>query len=166
MAQAGTAISRYLVTDLLAESGVRKRRYHKTCALGETALRNAQFEYIARVREAFAARDWPILSLDTTHKERLGNVDRGESYYGTTRRHVNDHDFPSAATGVVIPHGIYDVTQNHGYLTLGTAMIRLSLSATTSSGIGSASDNGAIHRPKPCGCSVMAEGQTIVVIRW
>lgn len=111
----------YLVTTFLAWCGFRKRRYHKTRALGETALRHAQFEHIARVREAFAERDWPILSLDTTKKERLGNFDRGESYYGTECRHVHDHDFPSAATGVVIPHGIYDVTRNHGYLTLGTS---------------------------------------------
>lgn len=121
MAQAGTVISRYLVTTLLAWCGFRKRRYRKTCALGETALRTAQFEHIARLREAFADRDWPILSLDTKKKERLGNFNRGESYYGMERRHVNDHDFPSAATGIVIPHGIYDVTRNHGYITLGTS---------------------------------------------
>jgi hypothetical protein len=32
-----------------------------------------------------------------------------------------DHDFPSLAEGVVIPHGIYDVQRNHGYVTLGTS---------------------------------------------
>jgi hypothetical protein len=32
-----------------------------------------------------------------------------------------DHDFPSLADGVVIPHGIYDLQQNHGYITLGTS---------------------------------------------
>jgi hypothetical protein len=69
----------------------------------------------------FAARDWPILSLDTKKKERLGSFDRGDAYYGREPRHVNDHDFPSAATGIVIPHGIYDVTRNHGYVTIGTS---------------------------------------------
>ena len=32
-----------------------------------------------------------------------------------------DHDFSSLAEGVVIPHGIYDVQRNHGYVTLGTS---------------------------------------------
>ena len=32
-----------------------------------------------------------------------------------------DHDFPSLARGVVIPYGIYDVTYNQGYVTLGTS---------------------------------------------
>lgn len=32
-----------------------------------------------------------------------------------------DHDFPSLAEGVVIPHGIDDVQRNHGYVTLGTS---------------------------------------------
>jgi len=34
---------------------------------------------------------------------------------------VNDHDFPSYAEGKVIPHGLYDINQNKGYITLGTS---------------------------------------------
>jgi Rhodopirellula transposase DDE domain len=34
---------------------------------------------------------------------------------------VFDHDFPTLAQGVVIPHGLYDVVQNIGYITLGTS---------------------------------------------
>ncbi len=119
LASCGRRISRYLVSNLLAFCGFRKRRYVKTRGLGHSDLRNAQFEHIAILREAFATRGLPILSVDTKKKELLGTFDRGESYYGTTRRQVNDHDFPSAATGVVIPHGVYDVTHHHGYLTLG-----------------------------------------------
>jgi hypothetical protein len=32
---------------------------------------------------------------------------------------VNDHDFSSLATGKVIPHGLYDINRNVGYMTLG-----------------------------------------------
>ena len=32
-----------------------------------------------------------------------------------------DHDFPSLAEGVVIPHGIYDLQRNHGDVNLGTS---------------------------------------------
>ena len=32
---------------------------------------------------------------------------------------MNDHDFQSSAAGVVIPHGIYDIKKNEGYMMLG-----------------------------------------------
>lgn len=32
---------------------------------------------------------------------------------------ANRHDFPSLADGVLVPHGIFDVTQNKGYISLG-----------------------------------------------
>ena len=34
---------------------------------------------------------------------------------------VYDHDFNSFSEGVVIPHGIYDLKRNEGYITLGTS---------------------------------------------
>jgi len=36
-------------------------------------------------------------------------------------RDVYDHSFPSYATGVVIPHGLYDGRENAAYLTIGTS---------------------------------------------
>ena len=32
-----------------------------------------------------------------------------------------DHDFNSVAEGIIIPHGIYDLTQNKGFLNIGTS---------------------------------------------
>ena len=32
-----------------------------------------------------------------------------------------DHDFQSLAQGMLVPHGIYDIKRNEGYLTLGTS---------------------------------------------
>jgi Rhodopirellula transposase DDE domain len=34
---------------------------------------------------------------------------------------VNDHDFFSSAEGIIVPHGIYDVKRNEGYIKLGTS---------------------------------------------
>jgi len=121
MAQEGIEISRYIASELLAFCRFRKRRYAKTQCLGHHDDREAQFQKIARFQDAFAACGLPILSIDTKKKERLGNFDRGECYYGRDQRRVNDHDFASASTGIVIPHGIYDVVGNHGYITLGTS---------------------------------------------
>ena len=50
----------------------------------------------------------------------IGNFFRDGKYYDFKHRKVNDHDFLSLAKGVVIPHGIYDIADNFGYLSLGT----------------------------------------------
>lgn len=34
---------------------------------------------------------------------------------------VQDHDWPSLATGVAIPHGLYDLSRNEGYIQIGTS---------------------------------------------
>lgn len=41
--------------------------------------------------------------------------------YTTEAIEVKDHDWPSLATGVAIPHGLYDLTLNLGYLQIGTS---------------------------------------------
>ena len=38
-----------------------------------------------------------------------------------TKQEVYDHSFPSYATGIVIPHGLYDGVRNAAYLTIGTS---------------------------------------------
>jgi hypothetical protein len=52
-------------------------------------------------------------------KELIGNfLSAGKLYTQETIR-VNDHDFPSCAEGKVVPHGLYDIHRNIGYMTLG-----------------------------------------------
>lgn len=89
--------------------------------LSEVEGRNDQFEKIASYRRLFASQGLPILSIDTKKKELLGNFSREGTAYATGERPANDHDFPSAAEGKIVPHGIYDVSDNTGYITLGTS---------------------------------------------
>ena len=51
----------------------------------------------------------------------IGKFFRNGKLYTQERIHVSDHDFRSAADGMAVPHGLYDVTRNIGYLTLGTS---------------------------------------------
>ena len=51
----------------------------------------------------------------------IGQFFRKGKLYTQERIHVNDHDFRSAADGIAVPHGLYDVTRNIGYLTIGTS---------------------------------------------
>lgn len=50
----------------------------------------------------------------------LGNFYRDGKIYCTQTVKVYDHDFNTFSDGVVIPHGIYDLKRNEGYITLGT----------------------------------------------
>lgn len=51
----------------------------------------------------------------------IGNFYRSGKLYAQERINVHDHDFPSLAEGKAIPHGLYDVYRNIGYVTIGTS---------------------------------------------
>jgi hypothetical protein len=83
--------------------------------------RNEQFEKIACLKGQYQAAGNPVISMDTKKKEYLGNFYRSGHLYTTAVIHTLDHDFTSLAEGVIIPHGLYDLTLNKGYITLGTS---------------------------------------------
>ena len=114
-------MSLYLVRQLLKERGYKRRKLHKVKCMGSVADRNEQFEYIADLKAAFLARGLPVLSIDSKKKELLGNFYRAGTHYAQAARQVYDHDFPSMAEGKIIPHGIYDLGKNYGYISLGTS---------------------------------------------
>ena len=83
--------------------------------------RDRQFRYIRRVKRLFLAAGWPIISVDAKNKELVG------PFYnkGRTWRQAADpvlaHDFLNDADGLAVPYGIYDVTNNQGYVYVGTS---------------------------------------------
>ena len=63
-----------------------------------------------------------MLSIDTKKKEDLGNLTRGEAILCTGKAlKVFDHDYSFLSTGKVIPHGIYDMKLNKGFLSIGSS---------------------------------------------
>ncbi len=64
----------------------------------------------------------PLISIDTKKKEVLGQLTRQQpvlSQAGPVE--VFDHDYPHLGNGKAIPHGIYDVKTNQGYVSLGNS---------------------------------------------
>jgi hypothetical protein len=59
-----------------------------------------------------------MVSIDTKKKELWGNCCRAGRLYTQAPVQAFDHDVRSAAHGVVIPHGLYDVTRNRGHVNL------------------------------------------------
>ena len=83
--------------------------------------RNAQFEFInARILD-FQERQQPVISVDTKKKENLGNYkNAGKEWQprGEPEK-VRAKDFPDKEKGKAIPYGVYDLTYNQGWVSVG-----------------------------------------------
>jgi Rhodopirellula transposase DDE domain len=110
-----------VVSQLLGRHRIGRRKAQKTLPLGRHACRDRQFQAIAAHRDAFMRSPDPIVSMDTKRKEFLGLLFRQGRLFTQKAKKALDHDFPSAARGVVYPHGFYDVKRNLGHLNLGTS---------------------------------------------
>ena len=99
--------------------GIGRRKLSKDLVLKEVDHRNDQFEKIARLKKYYLSRGYAVLSIDTKKKELLGPFYRSGDLYSEKTVKCYDHDFPSFATGKIVPYGIYDLQRNEGYLTIG-----------------------------------------------
>ena len=115
----GVETSRFIVHQLTKLKGFVKRKMSKTMTIKEVVNRDEQFQQISKTVAEFKQKGLPILSIDTKKKEFIGQFYRAGKSSCQAARKVYDHDFGSLAEGVVVPHGIYDVQQNKGYLSLG-----------------------------------------------
>jgi Rhodopirellula transposase DDE domain len=118
----GTPIGRHVASQLLRKHRYRTRKALKRKTMGPRHPdRNAQFENIARLKREYLAAGLPVISIDTKKKELLGDFFRDGAIETQATIEVNDHDFGSMGSGVVIPHGIYDVGRNRGFVHLNTS---------------------------------------------
>tara|TARA_B110000881_G_C18532257_1_gene493762 strand:+ start:120 stop:1346 length:1227 start_codon:yes stop_codon:yes gene_type:complete len=121
LAEKGFKVSRNIVRKLLKVNGYVKRKPLKNKAGGGHINRNAQFVRIAELRSLYEAKGNPVVSVDTKKKEAIGNLSREGKIYTTETIEVFDHDFPSLAEGVAVPHTIYDIKRNEATVNIGTS---------------------------------------------
>lgn len=117
----GFRVSPPVVAQLLRKHRLGRRKALKKRSFKHHPLSDRQFRNIARIRDEYERAGNPVFSVDTRKKELIGDLFReGRAY---TRKTVEtlDHDFPSLASGVVYPHGLYDVGRNRGHVNLGTS---------------------------------------------
>ena len=115
----GYDISRYFVRQILDSLGIRERSFYKDLPMKEVKNRDEQFQRISSIREEAEAVGLPIISIDTKKKEMIGNFKRDGKALCNGPLKSLDHDFSTFSDGQIVPHGIYDVTRNEGYMTLG-----------------------------------------------
>jgi hypothetical protein len=117
----GHDISLYHVRRLIKEAGFKARSFRKDIPMRKVEGRDAQFEKIGMVRRFCTEHGIPVISIDTKNKELVGNFKRPGSVLCTAAPRAFDHDFATFSKGTIVPHGIYDVASNTGYLTIGTS---------------------------------------------
>ena len=117
----GIHVSTGVVRKLLWKHKYRRRKAQKKQTMKDVENRNEQFENIAKLKSKYEASGNPTLSMDTKKKEYIGNYYRAGRLYTKEELHTYDHDFNSFAQGIIIPHGIYDILRNTGYVSLGTS---------------------------------------------
>ena len=83
--------------------------------------RNAQFEHINRRVISFQKRGEPVVSIDTKKKELVGEFKNPGQEWEPQGKPVgvNVHDFPDKKLGKAIPYGVYDMTSNEGWVSVG-----------------------------------------------
>ena len=117
----GHKISASSVRRLLPTLGYSRQSNRKADEGSKHPDRNAQFEHINAKVIAAQAASQPVISVDTKKKELVGNYKNGGSDYrpkGDPRR-VKVHDFEDKELGKVVPYGVYDVTTNAGWVSVG-----------------------------------------------
>lgn len=118
----GIEVSRNVVRQLLKRHDYRLRKAQKRQSMKKNISdRNEQFDNIVKIRSTYLKAGNPVISMDTKKKEHLGNFYRDGHLYTLEELKVYDHDFPSFAEGVVIPHSLYDLQLNIGYVQVGTS---------------------------------------------
>src|SRR5262249_57690535 len=81
--------------------------------------RDEQFRYIASQKKSFRERGLPVISVDTKHKELIGDFRNPGKAWCKEPSQVNEHDFTSTAECRAVPFGIYDILRNKGHVTVG-----------------------------------------------
>ena len=122
LCQAGHAVCANTVAKLLeTRLGYSRQVNRKTHEGTNHPDRDAQFEHISTSVLAAQTAGQPVISVDTKKKELVGNYRNGGSDYRPKGDPacVNMHDFPDKELGKVVPYGVYDVSTNTGWVSVG-----------------------------------------------
>lgn len=117
----GHDVSYRTVARLLLDQGFSLQANRKTGEGRQHPDRDAQFQYINRQVRRFQRHDQPVISVDAKKRELVGNFkNSGREWQpkGQPER-VRTHDFRDKTLGVAIPYGVYDLTQNEGWVSVG-----------------------------------------------
>jgi hypothetical protein len=114
-------VSARTVGRLLNELGYSLQSNRKTLEGGMNPDRNAQFEFINASVKRFQQRGQPVISVDAKKKEPLGALkNAGREWHRKGEpEEVKVYDFVDPELGKAIPYGVYDLSENQGWVSVG-----------------------------------------------
>jgi transposase len=117
----GHALSPRSVGRLLNQAGYSLQSNRKTVEGASHPDRNAQFEHISKTVLAFQNHGQPVISVDTKKKELVGAFKNGGREWRPKGKPeaVKIYDFLEPELGKAIPYGVYDLTSNQGWVSVG-----------------------------------------------
>ena len=121
LGEQGFPVSADTVGALLKAQDYSLQAPRKTLEGGDHPDRDAQFQHIATQTRAFQAAGQPVISVDCKKKELVGDFKNGGREWQPQGHPeaVNVYDFASDALFKAIPYGVYDVTRNEGWVSVG-----------------------------------------------
>jgi len=122
LTETGHPVSDRTVARMLQGMGFSLQGNAKVIEGSQHGDRDAQFRYLAGQVGEHVAAGQPVVSVDTKKKELVGEFKNGGREYQPAKQpeRVNVHDFPDKELGKAIPYGIYDVSANTGWVSVGT----------------------------------------------
>lgn len=121
---AGHRVSHVVVGELLHAAGYSLQGNSKSVEGKQHPDRDAQFEHINRLAKRYLKAGDPVISVDSKKKELVGetpgykNNGREWQPQGNPVR-VGVHDFPDKDMPKAVPYGIYDLSANTGWVSVG-----------------------------------------------
>src|SRR5262249_43415632 len=122
LAKKGHQVCPTVVGDLLRGLGYGLQANRKTKEGSQHIDCDAQFHYINTQAVGFLQANEPVISVDTKKKELVGALKNngGELRAKGSPELVNVHDFIDPKLKRAVPYGIYDITNNVGWVSVGT----------------------------------------------
>ena len=117
----GHTIGETAIRKMLKAMGFSLKANKKRMEGTSHADRDAQFQHINRIGQAYAAKGKPVISVDCKKKELVGNFKNNGKQWQAKEQEtaVNVYDYLSLAGGKAVPYGIYDLVHNSGFVNVG-----------------------------------------------
>lgn len=119
LAKQGYCLAQKTVRRLLVKLGYSLKANRKRITGPPHPDRDRQFRYIARTKKQFLQAGCPVISVDTKKKELVGNFKNPGRTWSEKGDEVNCHDFLQDAEGRASPYGVYVLSQNRGFVSVG-----------------------------------------------
>jgi transposase len=121
LTETGHPVSHTVVAKLLRFLGYSLQGTRKKMEGSQHPDRDDQFRYINKLATEFLAAGDPVISVDTKKKELVGQFGQaGKEWHPQGEPvDVSTYDFPDQADGKAIPYGVYDLTDNSAWVSVG-----------------------------------------------